>query len=104
MQTKIMCTGLSMVNGKLYYFESWGGAGYKGWKKSRRGNGTNLNEDGSVKTNEWFVHDKRTYHVDENGVNEHRTGRRLTERSTTSRAGAEPDSRAGKKSAEHGTI
>ena len=25
-------------------------------------------EDGSVKTNEWFVHDKRTYHVDENGV------------------------------------
>ncbi len=26
------------------------------------------NEDGSVKTNEWFVHDKRTYHVDENGV------------------------------------
>ena len=29
---EIMCTGLSMVNGKLYYFESWGGAGYKGWK------------------------------------------------------------------------
>ncbi len=24
---EIMCTGLSMVNGKLYYFESWGGAG-----------------------------------------------------------------------------
>lgn len=64
---EIMCTGLSMVNGKLYYFESWGGAGYKGWKKVG-GAWYYLNEDGSVKTNEWFVHDKRTYHVDENGV------------------------------------
>ena len=54
---EIMCTGLSMVNGKLYYFESWGGAGYKGWKKVG-GAWYYLNEDGSVKTNEWFVHDK----------------------------------------------
>lgn len=64
---EIMCTGLSMVNGKLYYFESWGGAGFQGWKKVG-GAWYYLNEDGSVKTNEWFVHDKRTYHVDENGV------------------------------------
>ena len=64
---EIMCTGLSMVNGKLYYFESWGGAGFQGWKKVG-GAWYYLNEDGSVKTNEWFVHDKRTYHVDEKDV------------------------------------
>ena len=64
---EIMCTGLSMVNGKLYYFESWGGAGFQGWKKVG-GTWYYLNEDGSLRTNQWFVHDKRTYHVDADGV------------------------------------
>ncbi len=99
---EIMCTGLSMVNGKLYYFESWGGAGYKGWKKVG-GAWYYLNEDGSVKTNEWFVHDKRTYHVDENGVMS--TGlQKIDGTLYYFESWAEPDSRAGKKSAEHGTI
>ena len=53
---EIMCTGLSMVNGKLYYFESWGGAGFQGWKKVG-GTWYYLNEDGSLRTNQWFVHD-----------------------------------------------
>ena len=28
-----MCSGLETVDGTLYYFESWGGAGLPGWKK-----------------------------------------------------------------------
>ena len=70
---EIMCTGLSMVNGKLYYFESWGGAGFQGWKKVG-GTWYYLNEDGSLRTNQWFVHDKRTYHVDADGVMRERLG------------------------------
>ena len=62
-----MCSGLEMVDGTLYYFESWGGAGLPGWKKVGE-TWYYLNDDGSVKMNEWFVHDKRTYHVDANGV------------------------------------
>lgn len=29
-----MSTGLQKIDGTLYYFESWGGAGFQGWKKS----------------------------------------------------------------------
>lgn len=67
----VMSTGLQKIDGTLYYFESWGGAGFQGWKKVG-GTWYYLNEDGSLRTNQWFVHDKRTYHVDADRCDEYR--------------------------------
>lgn len=61
-----MSTGLQKIDGTLYYFEL-GRSRIPGLEKVG-GTWYYLNEDGSLRTNQWFVHDKRTYHVDADGV------------------------------------